>query len=65
MGSVTPAKTEKSLSLETHIINLSTYDCIVFFLQYDFYLVIGSNIYYVCVVPCLSVVQVKLLSDNP
>ena len=64
MGSLTPLKTEKSLTHEPlvvniHLINLSTYECIVFvLLQYDFYLWIGETISDVCVIRRLSVVQV-------
>ena len=64
-GSVTPINTEVAITGATcsitHFIWHSTYTCIVFFLQYDFYPFLGETISDTCVVPCLSVVQVKII----
>ena len=65
-GSVVPVKTEKSLSQKPlvviiHSVNLSTYECIVFFLQYDCYLFIVKTISDACVVLCFSTVQVQII----
>ena len=56
-----PDKTERSLSQDPlvviiHLSNLSTYECIVLFLLYDFYLFIVKTISDAYVVPVFSLV---------